>query len=108
MQNRFETKKRQFKKGTVYSFCITFLIFLCIQSCYPGVLQDVIAENKHVKEKVSKVDFKGSIQFIYFCKKKSCPHMRTSLGRIDTTLEWSGATGVTRRECTSRRGMNGH
>ena len=49
--------KRHFKKGTMYSICITFLIVLHIQSCYPGSLQDAIAENKHVKEIVPKVAF---------------------------------------------------
>ena len=41
----------------MYSICIAFLIVLHIQSCYIGVLQDAIAENKIVKEIVLKVAF---------------------------------------------------
>ena len=60
--NRLETAcnipwEQQFKKGTGYSIYIIFLIFQHGQSFYPSVLQDVIAENKCLKEIVSKIDF---------------------------------------------------
>ena len=52
--------KRHFKKGTItvlnLYYC-TFLIVLHNRSCYHGVLQDGIAENKHVKEIVLIVAF---------------------------------------------------
>ena len=49
--------KIQLKEATRYSICVTFLVLLRIESCYPGVLQDVIAENQCVKEIMSKIAF---------------------------------------------------
>ena len=54
----------------MYSICITFLIILHIQSRYPGVPQDAIAENKHVKEIVLRLAFCIFTLIYIFLQKK--------------------------------------
>ena len=62
--------KCQFKKATEHSICIMFFISLRFQSCYPGVLQDVIAENEYDKETASRIAFLN-VQFtLYIFAKK--------------------------------------
>ncbi|CDF39522.1 unnamed protein product [Chondrus crispus] len=44
----------------------------------------LFAENKHVKEIVLKVAFRMFTLIYIFLQKKSCTHMRTRAGRMDT------------------------
>lgn len=59
----------------MYLICIKILNFQCIQNCYPDVQQDVMAEDKHVIEKMSKIASHIFTLMYTFLLKKGCLHI---------------------------------